>query len=157
MESQLHILSESLDKKIEVLQRIQEYNLDQEQSFQAGRVSLEDFDEAVEQKGKLIEEINKLDEGFELLYAGLSRELEGNREKYAGQIRTLQEKIRRVTEMSMTIQAQEQRNRKLVEDFFAKERAGIREGRKASKAAYGYYKNMSAAGQGQSQFYDSKK
>lgn len=156
MESQLNILSESLDRKIQVLKKIQEYNLAQEQSFKSGEAKLEDFDEAVEQKGRLIEEVNKLDEGFDLLYARLSEELQGNRERYASQIKVLQQKVAQVTEMSVTIQAQEQRNKKLVEDFFARERASIREGRKASKAAYGYYKNMSGANSAQSQFYDSK-
>ena len=35
MESQLTILSESLDKKLEVLQKIQEYNKRQEEIFSA--------------------------------------------------------------------------------------------------------------------------
>lgn len=157
MESQLSILSESLDKKLQVLQKIIEYNKLQEQSFQSGTAKLEDFDEAVEQKGRLIEEISKLDQGFELLYARLAEELQGNREHYRAQIQTLQQKIARVTELSVTIQAQEQRNKKLVEEFFARERRNIRESRKASKVAYGYYKSMSGANYIQPQIYDSKK
>ena len=37
MESQLTILSESLDRKLEVLQKIQEYNKRQEEVFSAER------------------------------------------------------------------------------------------------------------------------
>lgn len=157
MESQLSILSESLDKKLQVLQKITEYNKLQEQSFQNGTAKLEDFDEAVEQKGRLIEEISRLDEGFELLYARLAEELQGNRERYKDQILVLQQKVAQVTELSVAIQAQEQRNKKLVEEFFARERRNIRESRKASKAAYGYYKSMSAASYIQPQIYDNKK
>ena len=62
METQLDILSETLDKKLLVLKRIQEYNKVQEQSFQNGQAKLQDFDEAVEEKGRLIEELNRLDE-----------------------------------------------------------------------------------------------
>lgn len=157
MESQLSILSESLDKKLQVLQKITEYNKLQEQSFQNGTAKLEDFDEAVEQKGRLIEEISRLDEGFELLYARLAKELQGNRERYKNQILVLQQKVAQVTELSVAIQAQEQRNKKLVEEFFARERRNIRESRKASKAAYGYYKSMSGANYIQPQIYDNKK
>lgn len=38
MESQLTILSESLDKKLEVLQKIQEYNKRQEEVFSAEKL-----------------------------------------------------------------------------------------------------------------------
>nr|WP_318684685.1 flagellar protein FliT [uncultured Acetatifactor sp.] len=157
MGTRLDILSESLDKKLLVLEKIQKYNLAQEKSFQDGEMKLQDFEEAVRQKGQLIEEINKLDQGFELLYAKLEEELKENRQKYALQIRVLQQKVRKVTEMSVAIQAQERRNKKLVEDFFAGQRMQIREGRKASKAAYGYYKSMSGTNYVQPQFYDNKK
>lgn len=155
MEKQLDILSQSLDRKLEVLKRIQEYNRLQEESFRNGTAKLEDFDEAVEEKGRLIQEVNQLDEGFELLYDGLSKELQGNAARYAPQIRVLQDKIAQVTDMSVSVQAQEKRNKKLIEEFFAQERVVLRQARKTSKAAYGYYKNMSASGQ--SQLYDNKK
>lgn len=157
METQLDILSETLDKKLLVLKRIQEYNKVQEQSFQNGQAKLQDFDEAVEEKGRLIEELNRLDEGFELLYERLSQELKDNRQKYARQIKALQQKVAQVTELSVVIQSQEQRNKKLVEDFFAGQKAQIGKNRKTSKAAYGYYKSMSGAGFAQPRFFDDKK
>ncbi len=157
METQLDILSETLDKKLLVLKRIQEYNKVQEQSFQNGQAKLQDFDEAVDQKGRLIEELNRLDEGFELLYERLSQELKDNRQRYAGQIKALQQKVAQVTELSVVIQSQEQRNKKLVEDFFAGQKAQIGKNRKTSKAAYGYYKSMSGANFAQPQFFDDKK
>lgn len=55
----------------------------------------------------------------------------------------IQELITQVTEKSVSIQAQEARNKKMVEDYFARERNRLRSGRQASKAAYGYYKSMS--------------
>ena len=111
----------------------------------------------MEEKGNLIEQLKRLDEGFETLYAKLASQLEGNRDRYAEEIRSLQKQIAQITEMSVAIQAQEKRNKQLVEQFFAKERAGIRQNRRSSKAAYDYYKGMSSAGYAQPQFYDSKK
>lgn len=156
MENQLTILSESLDKKLQVLNEIQEYNRKQEQSFQEETVNFDDFDEAIEEKGRLIERLSKLDEGFEAVYGRLAEELNGNREKYKAQIRELQDKIRQVTELGVSIQAQEQRNKKLVEQYFARERSHIHQGRKSSKAAYDYYKNMSGSMITPPQFMDSK-
>lgn len=156
MENQLTILSESLDKKLQVLNEIQEYNRKQEQSFLEETANLDDFDAAIEEKGRLIERLSKLDEGFEAVYGKLAEELKGNREKYKFQIRDLQDKIRQVTELGVTIQAQEQRNKKLVEQYFAKERNHIRQSRKSSKAAYDYYKSMSRSVVAPSQFMDSK-
>ena len=50
MENQLIILSESLDKKLEVLQKIQDYNKRQEEIFSAENVDMSLFDNAVERK-----------------------------------------------------------------------------------------------------------
>ncbi len=156
MENPLMILSESLDKKLQVLQEIQEYNQKQEQSFLGETMDLEGFDAAVEEKGRLIERVNQLDEGFELLYERLADELNRNREKYRTQIRELQEKVRRVTDLSVSIQAQEQRNKKLVEQYFAREREHIRQERRNSKAAYDYYRRMSGASYTEPMHLDSR-
>ena len=156
MENQLTILSESLDKKLKLLNEIQEYNRRQEQSFLEETANFEDFDAAIDEKGRLIEQLDKLDEGFETVYAKLAEELNGNREKYKVQIRELQDKIRRVTELGVSIQAQEQRNKKLIERYFSKARNQIHQERKNSKAVYDYYKRMSANEYTSPQLFDSK-
>ena len=102
MENQLTILSESLDKKLEVLQKIQDYNKRQEEIFSAEKVDMSLFDDAVEEKQRLIDEVVRLDEGFEILYEKLAKELEGNRQRYAPQIRELQSKVAKVTELSVS-------------------------------------------------------
>ena len=145
MENQLTILSESLDKKLEVLQKIREYNKRQEEIFSAEKVDMSLFDEVV-----------RLDEGFEILYEKLAKELEGNRQRYAAQIRELQAKVAKVTELGVSVQAQEARNKKLVENYFARERAGIGQRRKNAKSAFDYYKSMSGAGYVPPQMYDNK-
>lgn len=157
MENQLTILSESLDKKLEVLQKIQDYNKRQEEIFSAENVDMSLFDDAVEEKQRLIDEVVHLDEGFEIMYEKLARELKDNRERYAAQIHELQKKVSQVTELSVSVQAQEARNKKLIENYFAKERANIGQRRKNAKSAFDYYKSMSGNGYVQPQMYDSKK
>lgn len=156
MESQLTILSESLDRKLEVLQKIQEYNKRQEEIFSAQNVDISQFDAAVEEKQRLIDEVVRLDDGFEILYEKLAKELEGNRQRYAVQIRELQAKVTKVTELSVSVQAQEARNKKLIENYFAGERTKIGQRRKSAKSAFDYYKSMSGAGYVPPQMYDSK-
>lgn len=155
-ESYLKVLEESLEKKLQILQQLQEYSAEQQKIFQSPAVELEKFDEYVDKKDKLIEELTALDNGFETLYRNVSRELEGNREKYGDQIRRLQKLVARVTEESVTIQAQEARNKKLVEDYFRKERVSLAQNRKTSKAAFDYYRSMSNTNVSAPQFLDNK-
>lgn len=155
--SYLTLLEESLRKKLQIMADIQAYNLRQQEIFQSNQADLDKFDEYVDEKGKLIDQLTALDNGFETLYANVAEELKGNRELYAQQIKTLQGLVTKVTEQSIAIQTQEIRNKKLVEDFFKKERDGIRMGRKTSKAAIGYYQTMSKSAVVAPQFMDSKK
>lgn len=156
-ENYLSILEESLEKKLQVMAEIQKYSLLQQEIFQSQEADLDKFDEYVDKKDELLEELGVLDNGFEALYSSVSRQLQDNREKYAEQIRRLQELVTRVTEESVTIQTQEARNKKLVEDYFRRQRAGIAKNRKSSSAAYNYYKNMSGSSVETSYLYDDKK
>ncbi len=156
MGNYLSILEESLRKKLTVLDKIQTYNEKQYESFSTEDVDMAGFDVAIEEKGKLIEELTKLDEGFETLYANIGEQLQKEKAAYAPQIKVLQELIRQVTEKSVSIQAQEARNKALIETYFSKEKKQIREGRVTSKAAYGYYKSLDKAALEASRAFDLK-
>jgi len=157
MESQLSILQESLAAKRQVLLDIQEYNRKQEAVFTAEEVDMSFFDEAIEEKGRLIDRLTQLDDGFESMYQKLARELENNRERYADQIRAIQQQIKEITDLGVSIQAQEARNKSLIEKFFSRERREIRMSRQNSAKAYNFYKNMSGLNAASSEStYDSK-
>ena len=155
-ENYLVLLEESLKRKLRVMAEIQDYNLRQQEIFQSGDVDVDKFDEYVAEKGVLVDKLTSLDNGFEKLYERVAGELKGNRDKYAVQIKTLQSLVTEVTETGVTIQAQEKRNKKLIEDYFRKEKEGIRVGRKSSKAAVDYYKNMNKSSVVMPLFMDSK-
>ena len=157
MDNSLEVLSESLDMKIQVLKEIEEYNKKQTESFSKDDPDMDSFDEAIEEKGVLIEKLEKLDEGFEIMYEKVAATLSKDREKYADRIRELQGKISIITDLSVSIQAQEARNKSLIENYFLKAKRGIKDGRIGSKAAYDYYRNMSGMNFVESQFLDSKK
>ena len=157
MENYVTILEESLIKKMNVLEKIQAYNEAQKSMFMMEEISFEMFDKAVEEKGNLIQQLNILDRGFETLYANVSKELAENKDIYKEQIQHMQELIVKITDMSVAIESQESRNKNLIEQYFNKERTTVKQGRKSSKAALDYYKNMSKSNEVPPQFLDSKK
>lgn len=156
MSNSLNVLAESLDIKLDVLLKIQEYTNKQKAIFEEETPDMEKFDNLVDEKDILVDKLISLDEGFERLYQEVSDELNINRSEYSAQIRTLQEKISEITDISSSIQAQEARNKKMIDEYFAKERQSIKKGRISSKAAYDYYKNMSGMNLQSPGFMDSK-
>lgn len=157
IDNYLGILEESLCKKLIVLEEIVEYNTLQEQILKQEKVSLEELDKNMEQKDVLIQKVIELDEGFESLFSRIKEQLQTDRDAYKEQIKRLQGLIAQVTEKSVSVQAQEARNKKLVDNYFSVERGQLRQGKKASKAAYGYYKSMSNSSAMSPQFMDQKK
>lgn len=142
MNNSLNVLADSLDMKIDVLKKIFDYTTKQKSIFESEDPDVDEFDRLVDEKDVLVDKLESLDDGFEKLYQDVSEQLKTERDKYSSQIRDLQEKIREITDMSASIQAQEARNRKMIEDYFTKSRQGIKQNRASSKAAFDYYKNM---------------
>ncbi len=156
MENYLSVLEDSLRQKIQVLDEIFNLSGEQEQLLKQDDLDLDAFDRLVEQKDVLSEKLDRLDDGFESLYARLEKQLKENKDMYRAQIAVLQELIARVTEKTVSIQARETRNKEMLSRQLARLRQGINQSRRSSKAAYDYYMNMSNGGMGMSQFMDQK-
>lgn len=156
IENYLQVLEQSMHKKMDILSRIQEINLKQEQVLK-DESSAEDFSATIDEKEKLIGELLKLDDGFEALYRHIEEQLTVGKEQYKRQIAKLQQLIVDVTEKSMAIQAQEGRNYKLAQNYFTVSRKNLQKNRTTSKAALDYYKSMSNSQIVQPQFMDKKK
>ena len=156
-ETYVDIMIQSLEKKIQVLDRIIELNVAQKQALEDPRAEIEQFDKTVEEKAQLIEQMQQLDSGFEKLYARVQEELQNNREAYVQQIKTMQSDIRRITDKSMEIQAQEARNK----DLFVRKVTYVKDTAKSlrtnSKVASQYYQNMMKLNYVDPQFMDNKK
>lgn len=155
--SYLNILKESLEKKLDVLKRIQEVSNVQADILKRDPFDAEEFDRTVNEKDLYVKELTGLDDGFEALYEKIREELIGNKQKYAVQIGQLKQLISEVTEKGIAIQVQESRNKAMVEAYFKKERQSIGTVRKSSKAAYGYYQNMNGKNVTPPHFMDQKK
>lgn len=157
IENYLQVLEESLHKKMDVLEKIEEINQRQEEILKQKPISEAGFDETIEEKGAFIDELNKLDEGFESLYGNIREQLSAGKDKYRAHIAALQTLITRVTEKSVSIQAQEARNKVLAEAFFAERKQELQKGRRNSRAAMNYYQSMSQSQVIMPQFMDKKK
>lgn len=151
------IMIQSLNKKLQVLDRIAELNIIQKEQLEDNLSEVDEFDKIVEEKATLIEQIEQLDSGFEKLFARVKDELDANKDSYADSIKTMQSYIRRITDKSMEIQAQEARNRDLMVRKFTYVKESAKTVRTNSKIATQYYKNMMNLNYVDPQFMDNKK
>ena len=155
--SYISILKDTLEKKVLILNQLLEVTLLQEQCISDDLINTDEFEQTFEMKEAIIENINKLDEGFELIYDHVKEELSDNQIQYKEEILHLQELIRQITEKSTEIQAIEMRNKSKVEAFFLQRKKMIKGFKVNSKRASSYYKNMADQHHGESYFYDKKK
>lgn len=153
----IHILVESLEKKIRILDGIISANQEQREGLEDPNLDPDDFDKTVAKKAAYIEELDQLDKGFEELFARVREELNTNREKYKTEIQTMQGLIRKITDKSLMIERQELQNKELMEKKFAAVRSQAREVRKSQKIVNQYYKSMMKNSMLDPQFMDNKK
>ena len=155
-ETYIEILLQSLNKKEHVLREIIRLDEVQKAQLEDEMCQVDDFDETVEAKSQCIEQLEQLDSGFQKVYDRVSEELKENKEAHADEIRRMKELIRRLTDLSVEIQAQEARNKDLMVKKFADVKKKTRELRTSGKAANEYYKNMMKINNIDPQFMDNK-
>ena len=151
------ILKTSLDKKIDILEKICLKNEEQRKLAMADKFDLDRFDEIYDEKGKLISELNLLDSGFQSVFDRVKDALENDREEFREDIATMQKLVRRITELSMEIQAQEARNKELMERSTTSMKQDVKTAKATNKAAIDYYHSMAKLNVIDPQFLDQKK
>ena len=138
----IQMLADSMVKKSEILSELIEKTNIQKEVVSAPEVDWDDFDKIVEDKGNLIDELSKMDDGFEVLYERVKEELSVNKAAYKTEIAAMQTLIKEVTEKSTELQAMEHRNKALIEQRFAESKKVIKQSKMGSKAAMEYYQRM---------------
>lgn len=138
----IQMLAESMVKKSEILSELIDKTNIQKEVVSAPEVDWDDFDKIVEDKGNLIDELSKMDDGFEVLYERVKEELSVNKVAYKTEIAAMQTLIKEVTEKSTELQAMEHRNKALIEQRFAESKKAIKQSKMGSKAAMEYYQRM---------------
>ena len=153
----LDMLEESLVKKIEIMKKIENENTRQKEILlNSEDVNLEAFDKTLDIKGEYIDELEKLDDGFQSLFDRVKQEVGDNKKTYADQIKRMQELIHEIMDRSASIEAAEHRNKKLAENYFSSEREKMATGKRSSAAAFNYYTTMNNFKDIPPQFLDTK-
>lgn len=156
-EQYLTILVESLKKKLGVMDELVRLCKMQKDILSAEEVRFEEFDRLVDDKDICLEQLQKLDDGFEIVYNRVEQELKDNKQKYAVQIKECQALISLIIDKSMEVQALEARNKQMVEEHFKKEKRVLGQGKRSAEVARSYYRSMSNTGVVPPQFMDKKK
>ena len=156
-EDYLQIMIESLEKKIDVLDQVLELDKRQiaialEQPF-----DMEKYDKSMDEKGALIDELDRLDDGFTSTYERVRDEVQANPKAYAEKVQRMQDLIRMAVDKGMAVEAQEQRGKQAMKSAIASKRKEIRSMKVSSEAATKYYKSMSKINNVDPQLMDRKK
>lgn len=153
----ISILLQSLRKKKQILETIILLNQRQKNELEDPALDPDDFDKTVGEKSELIDELNRLDDGFNEVYNRVKDELSLNRDFYHDEIVEMQELIRLLTEKSASIKVQEARNKELMTQKFTAIKKQVKEVRASQKIVNQYYKSMMNTNFIDPQFTDSKK
>lgn len=156
-QSGAQILLQSLEKKAQLLDKMIGQNSVQEEILKREELDMDAFDEAINQQGVYLEELDRLDQGFEAVYDRVREELLQDKERYRTEITRMKELIQQITDKVVTINAGNMRNKVLAEKQFKKKRISIGTGASKNKAARNYYNSMNNLNYVSPQFYDSKK
>ncbi len=157
MEEYVKALITSMDEKSRCLKTLQEKTDEQTAILQAEEMDWDAFDALIDEKAELIEELDKLDDGFNTVFNRIREELDGKRQQYKKEIARLQEQIREVTAQSTSLMAAEQRNKDLMEKQAMGARKQLRQTRVNSRVAASYYKSMNQINTIDPQLMDKKK
>lgn len=157
LKNYITILKESLAKKQVILEKLIALSKEQAEVVSAENPDMDAFDKLVDDKDALVDEIIRLDGGFEETYKHIKEELPSRKEEFKEDIAYMQDMIRKITELSVSLEALEERNRKLITDCFNKEHAKISTSLRSTRAAADYYRAMSRVNYIDPQLMDRKK
>ena len=151
------ILHQSLERKKEQLNKL--LQLTKKQAEIAGEKDFNEdaFEDVINEKDILINNINEIDKGFTSVYDRVRTEVLDNQDVYKKELLAIQELIRECVDLGMEIEATEKRNKALFEQVFARGFKGIKQVKQSKQVANRYYQSMSNGAVNDSILYDRKK
>lgn len=151
-------LQESLQKKLEVLNRLLQLTMEQGKILAEQKPDMDRFDVIIGEKDQLLQTMETLDRGFESLFNKIGNTIKDNKYQYQQQITEMQNLIRSITDTGLQIEGQEHRNKTAFQNYLTGARREIREFSTNNQMANAYYHNMANQHQSwQSYFVDQKK
>jgi flagellar biosynthesis/type III secretory pathway chaperone len=153
----ISILIQSLHKKIDILDKIIQINADQKQLLEDEDFSIDKFTNSIKNKSGLVEKLDLLDSGFGEVYNRVKDELVFNKDSYTSQIHEMKTLIQQITDKSVMIRVEEERNKSLFVKKTAAMKQEISKRRISSKVANEYYRKMANLDYTDAHFMDKKK
>ncbi len=154
----ISIMVDSLKKKIEVLERLRDDTLKQEELLSREELDFDAFNKTIESKDKSLMRLNELDDGFMEVYTKIASVLKEDKDSYENEITYMKELVRRITDCSTTLTALEERNKIKLSIHLNRGKQKIKDYKQSSKTVAAYYKNIANKRTPEgSTFYDRKK
>ncbi len=154
----LNIMIDTLKKKEVLLNELKATTINQAAILEKDDFDADCFDTSIDEKQGKIDDLLKLDDGFMEMYNKVKNTLVADGKDYAIEIEQAKALIKKQTDLSVELQAMEEKNRIKLSVQLSKGRQKGKDFRTSSRTAAAYYKNMSNHHQeGDSYFLDSKK
>ena len=157
MTNELQLLIEALEKKERILRQIIDKSKIQLNVAEAETLDVERFDKLVDDKASLLEEMVKLDEGFDSTYQRVKDELLTQKDRYKKEIVVLQKLIENGVDLGAQISAAETRTKNKLSVSLARSKKELVQKRVSTKVASDYYKTSNNFKHASSFFLDKKK
>ena len=138
----VNMMVDSLDRKKRILEYILVKTREQESLLKDEEMDPDAFQAIIDEKGEQIDELNKIDEGFDTLFSYVEKEIKENRMTYRKQIEQMQQLIGAVSELGIQIQALEHQNSGHFKVYLANQRKLIRDFNVNSRTTTSYNQNM---------------
>lgn len=152
------ILVNSLERKLDVLNKLEVLESKEEDVFSNSKVSVEEVKNYMDKRDEYLNKLVQLDSGFEKLFQRVKEELNENKDVYKEEIVKMQKLIKEISSKSVSIQAVEERHKENYTKLFDRKKQDIVDFKKSNKTVTNYYKNMYNSHQeGSSYFLDKKK
>lgn len=153
----IQILRESLSKKERLLHNLLEITKQQSDYINGKEFDIDVFNDLMDVKEEMIQELNAVEDAFESLYDRIRVYLMEHKETLANEIVEMQNRIREITNLSVSIQALEERNKQRLEVIFNSKRQEINNLKKSTRMVNNYYNAMTGSGVDKSMYFNKKK
>ena len=152
----LSMMQDVLERKKKTLTAILESTKEQEVALRGETIDEKAFNAAIDNKTKLLAQLEEMDSGFQRLYDGISRDIKEKGAEHADSVRRLQALIQEVTDLSVSIQALEKKNKETLDKRVNELSQGKKSFKVSRQTADKYYKSMNGLNAVSPVFMDEK-
>ena len=151
------IMLDSLKRKKSYLEKILAYTEKQDVIAVSEEFDENEFENTVNNKEILINNINEIDKGFASVYDRIRVRLMEKKEDYSSDLKAMQGLIKECMDIGIKIEVLEERNRLKLENHLTNRQKNYRQVKQSKNIANKYYKNMIGSAMVDSKLYDRKK